>query len=270
MRRCILGACALTVLLITMGGCGDLSIDQANAGAAPNTGFLVKSLKVEGTSHKYGVFVPHTYKPDVRWPVIVFLHGLLQAGSDGTSCMKVGIGPAVGARAKDFPFIVVFPQSPDDWKGESRERIAIACLDQVERDYSTDRNSVCLTGISNGGYGTWAIGAHFSDRFSTLVPLCGYSDFDDVPRLTHTPIWCFHNSGDFLVSPGAAEDMCERIKKAGGNVRFTKYGAIGHDCWSQTYARRDLYEWILAHRRGPAMGTGDRAGSEVISRPAPR
>jgi predicted peptidase len=234
-----------------------MNLQSANQGAPPNTGFLVKQVSVNGDTRNYGVFIPHDYSPAQKYPVIVFLHGIMEAGSNGTSNMGVGLGPSIAKHPADFKFIVVFPQSPGKWNSDDRAAIAIACLDQVQRDYSTDPSRVILTGLSTGGEGTWAVGARYPDRFSALVPMCGFADYADVPKLTGVPIWCFHNSGDWLVPAGGSEEMCNRINAAGGNAKFTKYSDFGHNCWDQAYDQGELFAWMLEQHRGaPAMAQG--------------
>ena len=119
------------------------------------------------------------------------------------------------------------------------------------KDYpAADPDRVILTGLSNGGDGTWSIGALHADRFAALVPMCGEGDYDDVPKLTRIPIWCFHNSIDPFRSSGNAREMCDRIQKAGGNIKFTQYSTFGHDCWTRAYEEGDVFTWMLAQRRG--------------------
>lgn len=240
---------ALVVLMLTV-GCSSGRVNWANEGAPPNTGFLTKQLIFENQARNYTVFIPHDYSSGSRYPVIVFLHGVLESGSDGKKCVTVGIGPAVSERDKTFPFIVVFPQSSSDWKGEEKVRLCLATLDQVLKDYpKADADRVILTGLSNGGDGTWSIGAAHPERFAALVPMCGEGDYDDVPKLTGLPIWCFHNSMDPFRSSGNASGMCERIKAGGGNVKYTQYSTFGHDCWTKAYAEGEVFTWMAAQRR---------------------
>jgi predicted peptidase len=81
--------------------------------------------------------------------------------------------------------------------------------------------------------------------------MCGEGKYDDVPKLTKTPVWCFHNSIDPFRSSGNAREMCDRIKAAGGNVKFTQYSTFGHDCWSKAYEEGEVFQWMLTQRRGP-------------------
>src|SRR5712672_2409699 len=86
----------------------------AQAPAAPRTtGFLLRTFKDETGSHKYTVFVPHGYTPAKKWPVILFLHGAGERGSDGVLPIYYGLGPLVRVREANFPFVVVFPQAEE-------------------------------------------------------------------------------------------------------------------------------------------------------------
>lgn len=258
----VIAAAALS--LLTMTGCSAGHIDWANQGAPQGTGFLTKQFTFENTAHNYTVFIPHDYTPQKHYPVIMFLHGVLESGSNGTKCVTVGIGPAVSERAATFPFVVVFPQSSNDWAGEEHTRLAIATLDQVLKDYpAADADRVFLTGLSNGGDGTWTVGAAHPERFAGLVPMCSAVDYDLIPKLTKIPIWCFHNSVDPFRSEGRAEEMCKRLKEAGGNVKFTKYGDIGHDCWTRAYKEGEVFTWMQGLRRGAVAGAVNSKAASV-------
>jgi predicted peptidase len=239
------------VAVVALTGCSARSIDWANAGARPGEGFQVKQLQHEGRARNYTVFVPHDYNPRARYPVIVFLHGVLEAGSDGRKCVTVGLGPAVSTREATFPFIVVFPQSTSDWRSDSNVALAMATLDAVLKDYpAADRDRVCLTGLSNGGDGTWSIGARYASRFAGLVPMCSGPNLDDAARLTHTPIWAIHNQVDPFRSSGKVKAMCERIRQLGGDAKYTEYPTFGHDCWTRALSDEQVFDWMKAQRRG--------------------
>jgi predicted peptidase len=163
--------------------------------------------------------------------------------------MGQGLGPNIARQVSTFPFVAIFPQSGGDWTGEARDRLAMAVLDDVESHYNIDKDRIILTGLSNGGYGVWHIGAAHVDRFAALVPVSGQADPQAVDKLTHIPIWCFHNSGDFLIGSGNSREMVSKIKAAGGNVKYTQFDAIGHECWDKVYGDPQVLEWMLAQRR---------------------
>ena len=83
-------------------------------------GFLHLVYKdADGKEAKYILFVPHDYKGDKAYPLILFLHGAGSTGTDGDKQVQGGLGPAIKKQEKTFPFLVVFPQSQKrSWKAE--------------------------------------------------------------------------------------------------------------------------------------------------------
>jgi predicted peptidase len=259
MRRILRHLLGLSLLTL-VAGCGGLNMSSANAAAPAGTGFSVREVVIDGQPHKYGLFVPHHYNPATPTPAIVFLHGLLEGGSDGVTAMKKGLSSAIAKRPGTFPAIAIFPQSGGDWTGAARETLALAVIDDVQAHFAVDRDRVILTGLSNGGYGTWRIGANNPGRFSALVPIAGQADFESVPKLTRIPIWCFHNSGDIFVNVGAARDMVAKIRAAGStSVQYTEFQSFGHGGWDEVYQDPKMLKWMLAQRissRGATAGVG--------------
>src|SRR5947199_10700212 len=92
----------------------------AFAGDKIETGFLSKVFKGKDGDSKYVLFVPHDYKGDKDYPLILFLHGAGERGDDGQKPVKQGIGNAIKFKdgEKKFPFFVMFPQcsAKGTWK----------------------------------------------------------------------------------------------------------------------------------------------------------
>jgi predicted peptidase len=234
---------AIAMALIATAGC-----------SRPRTGFLSRAFKdAKGQTSRYALFVPHDYSPERPVPVILFLHGGGEAGTDGQKQTEVGLGPAVRARAATFPFLVVFPQAQErvpatfgTWlPGQPDGDRALAILDEVQEEYSTDRKRVYLTGISVGGFGTWQLAAAYPDRWAAIVPVCAIGPRTKVDALKRIPCWCFHDDADGNVPVDHSRDMVNLLKEAGGEPRYTEYPGVGHDCWDKAYATDELYEWLL-------------------------
>src|SRR5688572_8252365 len=75
---------------------------------------------------QYLLFTPQGYAEDKRkkWPLMIFLHG---AGERGTNLAKVAVHgpPKIVKERADFPFVVVSPQCPS---GETWDTEAIVNL----------------------------------------------------------------------------------------------------------------------------------------------
>ncbi len=224
----------------------------AHAGDEVKTGFINKVYKgPDGTESKYVVFIPHDYKGDKEYPVILFLHGAGETGTDGEKQAKTGIGPAIKKKEKEFPFIVVMPQSEKrTWKADSMDgKRALAILDEVMKAYKTDSKRVYLTGLSMGGFGTWSIATAYPDRWAAIVPICGAGDTKQAAKLKDLPCWCFHGDADTAVKVEGSRTMIQAIKDAGGMPKYTEYPGVGHNSWDRAYGTAELYEWMLKQTR---------------------
>src|ERR1700731_3053788 len=93
---------------------GSLSLSVAAAARNPETGFLDRTATVQGTVYKYQVYVPENWSPKQKWPIILFLHGAGERGTDGLVETQVGIATAIRKDRGRFPAIVVMPQCKAD------------------------------------------------------------------------------------------------------------------------------------------------------------
>ena len=195
----------------------------------------------------YLLYLPPNYdKGDKPFPLILFLHG---AGERGTDLSKVKIHgpPKLVEKQRDFGFIVVSPQaSKFGWDAKALLKL----LDEIEEKYKVDKDRVYLTGLSMGGYGTWALAAEAPKRFAAIAPICGGGNPATAKKLKDVPIWVFHGAKDNAVPLARSEQMVDALKKAGAKeVKFTVYPDAGHDSWTATYNNQELYQWFLAHKR---------------------
>jgi len=212
---------------------------------------LNKSVSKTVTA-RYLLSLPKEYgkDPQKRWPLVMFLHGAGESGSD-LEKVKVHGPPKLVAQGKEFPFILVSPQAPsvrDWWSNE----VLIALLDEVSEKYAVDRDRVYLTGLSMGGYGTWNLATAYPDRFAAIAPICGGGLPRFAPRLKNMGVWVFHGAKDDAVKLHESEEMVDALKASGAKVKFTVYPDAGHDSWTETYNNPELYTWLLQHRRGEA------------------
>jgi predicted peptidase len=228
------------------------ALGAPGADAAPERGFIERAYRdAAGQESKYSLFVPHGHEPAKPLPVILFLHGSGEIGTDGVAPTRVGIGPAIRKREGDFPFLVVFPQARRQFlwlPGTDDARRAMAILAQVQKDYATDPKRVYLTGISMGGFGTWSLAARYPDRWAAIVPVCGGGDPATAEAIKQIPCWCFHGAADPVVPPDTSRAIIAALKQAGGSPRYDEFPGVGHDSWDKAYATPGLFDWLLQQR----------------------
>jgi predicted peptidase len=233
------------------------------------TGFLDRTVAVAGQTYRYQVYVPADYTTHNSWPVILFLHGAGERGTDGLLQTAVGLGPAIRRAPGRYPAIVVFPQVPPDsqWVGVPAE-MALAALDQTMREFDVDRGRVYLTGLSMGGHGTWYLAYRHPELFAAIAPICGW--VPDVPnfrgsvpivpadsgsplpalarQLANMPIWIFHGEMDPVVPVSGSREPAAALEAVSGNVRYTEYLGLDHNSWDATYASDKFTRWLFAQR----------------------
>jgi len=235
--------------------------------------FVARDVVLEGKTYRYQVFVPASRFRTGKLPVVLFLNGSGERGSDGVKQTMAGLGPYLRQHAADFPALAVFPQASDgtEWT-ETAAPLAFAALDAALREFDGDPDRVYLTGMSMGGYGTWELALQQPGRFAALVPVCGgiTVDWTDArpsmnahsvagaadpfaaaaQRLKDIPAWIFHGARDDAVPPQQSRRMAEALKAAGArDVRYTEFADAGHNAWDPAYREPALWTWLLAQRR---------------------
>jgi predicted peptidase len=178
--------------------------------------------------------------------LIVFLHGAAERGADLRRVKRHGL-PRLLDRRPEFPFVVVSPQCPRDaWWSLP---VLTALLDDVCARHAVDPERIYLTGLSMGGFGTWAWAIAEPHRFAAIAPICGGGRPAQVCAIRHLPVWVFHGARDTVVPLQRSEEMVRALEACGGNIRFTVYPRAKHDSWTRTYANPELYDWFLQHTR---------------------
>ena len=228
-----------TVLVLTVLG-------QAIHADDKKVGFQDREYK----EAKYVLFVPDDYTGDKEVPLILFLHGRGESGSDGKKQATVGLGNAIKKNEKTFPFIAIFPQSQKaSWKADSEDGLrAIAILEEIQKEYKVDPKRIVLTGLSMGGAGTWSHAAKYPDRWSAMVPICGSGDTLTAATIKDIPCWCFWGDQDASVSASMPK-MIKAVEEAGGKPKFTEYPGVGHNSWDKAYGTPELFTWMLEQKR---------------------
>ena len=246
--------------LMALAGLTACSSTQPAASLKPAPKQMAKNFTFKKTISvrvDYLLFLPKGYETasEKRWPLILFLHG---AGERGTDVWKVATHgpPKKVTEDPDFPFILVSPQCPEGQTWSNEELLGL--LDEITGNYAVDLSRVYLTGLSMGGYGTWNLGVAYPEKFAALAPICGGGDLikailssrEKSQALKTLGVWAFHGGKDPVVPVEESRRMVEVLKKIGvPDVKLTIYPEAGHDSWTETYKNPEFYRWLLAHER---------------------
>jgi pimeloyl-ACP methyl ester carboxylesterase len=225
---------------------------------------------VNGVSYHYQVYLPEEWRRDdhKQWPVILFLHGRGERGSEGMWQTQFGLPQELRDHPERWPFIVVIPQCALDhyWTDHDMLEVAMMALDQETAEFHGDITRTYLSGLSLGGYGAWELARLHPTRWAAVAIAAGGIFWSYAPErwqhsatlpaeyaqaIGRTPVWLFHGADDNVVVPRQSELMYAAVKAAGGHIRLWVYLGLRHDCWSRAYNEPDLPRWLLSNRRDP-------------------
>ena len=191
-----------------------------------------------------------------RYPLLIWLHGAGQSGSDNEAQMAGAPRPMLSEESqKQHPCFFLAPQCPSrdiGWKNEVADNLVALIGDLVE-SLPIDENRIYLTGSSMGGSGTWYLAAKHPRIFAAAVPLCGGGDPKQAAALKTIPFWVFHGDQDDQVPVERSRSMVEAVKAVGGErMNYTELAGAGHLITATVYPRTELRDWIFAQHKASA------------------
>jgi predicted peptidase len=196
----------------------------------------------------YLLYLPNGYGQDTskQWPLLIFLHGSGECGDD-LEKVKVNGPPRLIEEGKKIPFIVVSPQADAEFGWETEELFHFVL--SLKQKYRVDDQRIYLTGLSMGGFGTWALAAKHPELFAAIAPVSGGGDTSESWKLRHMSVWCFHGALDPVVPIVKDQAMIDALRRYNPSTQFTVYTGVGHDAWTATYNNDSLYAWFLSNRK---------------------
>ncbi len=237
-----------------------------------------------GNALPYCLYLPDDYTPSKKYPVILFLHGAGEIGSDNT--LQLNNIKNMFTYNADYiaQSILICPQTPEWWSldresyedGKGTLSSAINLLKEVQNKYSCDKNRIYLTGLSMGSFATWSVLERYGDMFAAAVPVCGGGNEMMASAYVDIPIVMYHGTADPTVSFQGSQRTYDAIVAAGGTkALLIPLEGVGHDAWKQAYADRNMFAWLFAQDKSkdtfvkyqvaPSFRIVDSNGNNVIT-----
>ena len=234
------------------------------------TGYYLRWVTDNGVRYPYQVFIPVGYTSTKKWPVVVFLHGGNDVGSDGYLQLRVGLGPYINAHAATFPAIAVFPQMSSAGNGVGRAayiRTVMSSLDSTMKEFSGgDSLRVYMTGLSFGGIQGFEIAWRNPTRFAAFVPISAFlcnSCITGDPKLPNSvaydsfgrvlpnlPYWQFQGAMDQVIPTDEVRAFVAAYKAVNSRAKYTEYPSGDHNStYGMAYATQALWDWLWAQHQ---------------------
>jgi predicted peptidase len=217
----------------------------------------------------YRLFIPAGYSSSKSYPLVLFLHGSGERGTNNTSQLTANRGATVWAEPNNQsanPCFVLAPQCPSDekWtehpgqgsysfdnvKPEDYDELPMVMdiINDLKKEFNIDATRIYITGLSMGGYGTWYMIYKYPGVFAAALPCCGAGDPSKASVIAHIPIWAFHGDQDTTVPVSGTRDMIAALKNAGASPKYTEYPGVSHNSWVNAYSEKDLISWTFAQK----------------------
>lgn len=211
--------------------------------------------------------IPARYdSSDKKYPMILFLHGIGELGTDLSKMLRAGLPrlinrklfpPDFEVNGEHFSFIVISPQFKK-WPTNLEVK---GVIDYAVKKFRIDTSRIYVTGLSMGGGVTWEFDAEYGASIAATAPICGGS-WPDTKRAEkiasfNLPVWAFHNVDDGVVPVSYTIDYVNKINGFGPAVKakYTTWSTGGHDSWTKAYdpatkeGGKNMYEWMLQYKR---------------------
>ena len=227
-----------------------------------------------------------TANPTAKYPLVIYLHGSGEAGSDNVSQIDSNIDNLL-AGAKANGFYIYAPQSTlktlDCWDSFPRLNDVMLVAGQLVRDYNIDPSRVYITGISAGGGGALILISNFTNMTPAAATISA-NDPVTAANVVNKPIWMFASRNDPTVPVSVSRNNVNAIREADPtigtaltfplvgsayytyyssysgsglpedgasyysqrNLTYSEYTSGGHAVWPNAYGEAPLYTWLLA------------------------
>ena len=220
----------------------------------------------------YRLLYPLHYNKHKKYPIVLFLHGAGQRGTDNEAQL-VGVPKALtdSAGREKYPCFILVPQcaKEDVWVKfpsfpESLQTTtqptpsAQATLEELElliKQLPVDRKRIYIIGYSMGGEGAFDFLTRRPNLFAASIPICSVADTARANLIYRIPIWAFHGDQDDINDVKYSRLMIDALKKHKGTPKYTEFPGIKHNSWTKAYNEPGLFDWLFSQKQ---VRGGDR------------
>lgn len=222
-----------------------------------------------GNTLPYRILYPKEYDKNKAYPLILFLHGMGERGSNNEAQLNHVAPLLLAEREKgENETIVILPQcnENDMWVNEDlRANLKDFKNLYVEKEYAptqsmqlveklldkmislpqVDKNRVSIMGLSMGGFGTLDLLSRRPNTFIKAAPICGGGVMAFANRYVgSTAIKLFHGADDSVVTPDLSRALYDRLQALGAEVSYTEYPGVNHNSWDNAFKEPNLIKWL--------------------------
>lgn len=231
-----------TITMVT-----DLLKQGRSYGAAPVGLQPGLPVTVHERTYRYGLYVPPSYDPAKEYALVLCLHGAGFTGDAYLERWQTRLGEN---------YILACPTyMQGTWWTRHGEELVLATLRTVQARYHIDPDRVFLTGMSNGGIGTYLVGTHHAPLFAGLAPMAGGLDTVLMPfleNLKNTPVYMIHGRQDDIMPVELSRTIAQELTRLGYVFQYREHDRVHPMAGGHFFPREELpalVRWFDGRRR---------------------
>jgi predicted peptidase len=205
----------------------------------------------------YRIFVPTLASASDKVPLILYLHGYGDGGTDNITqtywMSRLQANTSSGA----YGAFVVAPQLPKNWAFGTTDRhqtdgltLTLMALGKAMNNPNVDLSRIYVVGVSAGAYGAWDLIRRYPKLFAAAVPMSFAGDRSWAKVVANVPVWAFQGSADPVQSARRMRSFIAAVVAAHGKPQYTEIAGAGHYIWDSIFDDAGLYSWMFSHSRG--------------------
>lgn len=198
----------------------------------------------------YRVMTPAHFDEKKNYPLVIFLHGIDERGTDNEKQLRWGASlfQADSARTR-HPAFVIFPQCPTGylWAEQHPMEKLKALIDDFVAKNNVDRKRIYIVGLSMGAFGTYEMVARNPGMFAAAIAISGDGDLKRIGNMSKTQWKIFAGKKDNVVTSDRSERMANALKNSGAKVSLKVYPEANHvGSWVKAFEEPDFLSWLFS------------------------
>ena len=232
--------------------------------------YLYGSFSHNNHTLPYRYLEPQNIKSNKKYPVVLFLHGAGERGTDNEAQLLHCSGQFLNPDVRDrYPAYVFFPQAPHGafWSipdrltelsqamfaadGEPSWQLHTlkAMVDSISQLPNVDPKRIYIMGISMGAMATYELCWRYPHLFAAAVPICGGADINRLSAAASIPWRIYHGDADKVVPVTFSRTAYRTLKNAGAKIIYREFAGCTHNSWNPAFNDPDLLPWLFKQKK---------------------